>query len=125
MKNKTGSIYKLVLWTLVAFCVVLYPLYHFGGAAVVVSVTIGYLLSLINIIFGYTSIQWGFGKSTKTFFSVVMGGMAIRFVLFITALVVISRCTEFPVSWFIVSFVLCYMYLQYHEIRLVNQKLKK
>ena len=85
---------------------------------------LGFVLSLVNAIFGYSSIRWGFGRSTKTFFLVVLGGMAMRFLVFGVALYLIWRFTHLPPLGFIISFILFYLLLQYYEVRLVTQELK-
>jgi len=124
MANKKGAIFRLLFWHVLIFLVALYPLFRIGGKALVGATFLGFALSLINTIFGYSSIRWGFGRSTKTFFLVVLGGMAMRLVVFGLALYLIWRFTHLPLLGFIISFILFYLLLQYYEVRLVTQELR-
>jgi hypothetical protein len=120
-----GDMRKLVLWTLAAFLLALYPIHRLFGLPVLKTVVIGYLLSLTNIITAYISIRWAFGRKSRDFFAVVMGGMAFRLILFTATLFFILRFTSLPLLGFIISFMIFYVFLQFYEIRLVNQELTK
>ena len=116
---------SILLRTFFLFVLIEIPAYSIFGMQAAKAAFLGFLLSLLNIIFSYASIRWAFGRGTKTFFAVVMGGMASRFIIFAVALFLILRYTKLPLLGFIISFIIFYIFLQYNEVRLINQELKK
>lgn len=101
----------------------LVPVRYFGGDPLAWGVFYGYLVSLINILFAFFSIKWSFNKSTKTFFTVVLGGMGIRFAILVTALFLVWKFVQVPLIGFIVSLVCFYLTLQFFEVRLIQKEL--
>lgn len=97
---------------------------YFGNSRLAWGVFYGYLVSLSNILFSFFSIKWAFNKSTKTFFSVLLGGMGIRFVVVLLALFIAWKFTQIPLVGFIVSLVCFYLTLQFFEARFVQNELK-
>jgi hypothetical protein len=116
---------KLFIWTFSLLLVVLIPVHVIGGDSVSKSVVLAYALSVFNILFGHASIRWSFKRSNKTFYSVIIGGMAGRFILFILAFYYILRHSHLSLVGFLISFFCLYLFLQYFEIRMVNRHLKK
>jgi hypothetical protein len=102
----------------------LIPVNYFGNSRLAWGVFYGYLVSLCNILFSFFSIKWAFNKSTTTFFAVVLGGMALRFVIVILALFIALKFAQIPIIGFIVSLVGFYLTLQVFEIRFVQNELK-
>ncbi len=94
-----------------------------GNSHLAWSVFYGYLVSLINILFAFYSIRWGFDKPNKTFFAVVLGGMGVRFMFLLLALLLVWKFTDLPLSAFIVSLVGFYLTLQFFEVRYVQKEL--
>lgn len=124
MNELTKSLKSIILWTLFAYLILAVPVHFFAGYAWWLSVTLGYGLAAINIISGYISIRYSFGKSLMLFLGVVMGGMAFRFILLGTSLYLLMRYTRLPLLGFLASFMIFYLFLQYHEIKFVNNELK-
>lgn len=96
---------------------------YFGRANLVWGIVYGYLVSLVNMLFAFFSLKWAFNKSNKTFFTVVLGGMGIRFLILIAALFFVWRFARVPLLGFIVSLVGFYLTLQYFEIRFIQKEL--
>ncbi|HOT95671.1 MAG TPA: hypothetical protein PLG50_09985 [bacterium] len=117
-------VWRIVGWTLLAFLVLLVPVYHYGGIGLTRSYALGYLVSLGNIIFSLISIRWAFHRKIRTFYAVILGGMALRFLLFAVVAGLVIAVLHWPLIGFLVSFVLFYLFLQYHEIRFINSELK-
>ncbi|MBD3386917.1 hypothetical protein GF407_18580 [candidate division KSB1 bacterium] len=90
----------------------------------VISITLGYVLGLLYIVSGYLSIRRAFKKKQTLFLIVILGGIAIRFILFAFVLFMLVQFTEYSVAGFIFSFFLFYLFLQIQEIRFVNSELK-
>jgi hypothetical protein len=124
LKN-SHSIARLALLTLVAFLLIIYPVYAFFGWQTTKAVFFGYLLSLLNILLSYSSICWAFHRETKFFFAVVLGGMAVRFIVFALVLIYFLRYTQLPLPGFIISFITFYLFLQYYEVRFINRELRQ
>jgi hypothetical protein len=119
-----SSITRFVFWNVIIFLLALYPLHRFGGVGLVKAVCLGFILGLGNILFSFISIRWGFGRSTKAFLLVVLGGMMMRFFVLGIALFLIWRFTHLPLFGFLVAFIISYILLQYYEVRFVTQELK-
>lgn len=88
-------------------------------------VVLGYLISLANILFAFFSIKWAFDKPTKTFFSVVLGGFFVRFVVLFLGLFLVWKLTNIPFVGFVVSLVGFYLTLQFFEIRFIQKTIKR
>jgi hypothetical protein len=58
--------------------IVAYPLARWGTAEVIWAVIIGAVLSTANAIAGFSTIAYAFGRSSSTFLKVVLGGMGVR-----------------------------------------------
>jgi hypothetical protein len=116
---------KILAYAMIAFVVVLIPLVFFAGPAFIFSFCLGYIVCLLNILFSVFSIRWGFRKKSATFYKVVWGGMLMRLLLFSVIFIALRKFTSLPVSGFLISFVLFYLYLQYQEVRLINETLNK
>jgi len=97
----------------------------FGNPGLVRGVVYGYLVSLANILFAYYSIKWAFGKSNSTFFSVVLGGMGVRFASVLLALFLVWKFSDIPIVAFVVSLMGFYLMLQFFEIRYIQKELSR
>ncbi len=115
----------VLLHTIIVFAVTLIPIAFFSSLPFILSYSLGYLVCLLNILFSVISIRWGFSKKSATFYKVVWGGMLLRLAIFSAMLISLIKCTHLPVTGFLLSFVIFYLYIQYHEVRLVNEKLSK
>ncbi len=117
-------IWRIVGWTVVAFLSLLIPVFWIGHMTLAKSYALGYLVSLINIVSSLLSIRWAFRRSIKTFYLVVFGGMMLRF-FFIAAMVyLVIAVLHWPLSGFLISFIVFYVFLQYQETRYINTELK-
>jgi hypothetical protein len=115
----------VLFYTIIVFTVTLIPIVFFCSLPFVLSYSLGYLVCLVNILFSVASMRWGFAKKSTTFYKVVWGGMLLRLALFSAILIILIKFTQWPVSGFLISFVIFYLYLQYHEVRLVNENLSQ
>ena len=66
-----------------------YPLSRFGSSEVIVAAAIGALLSTVNVIFGFLAIEYAFDKSASVFLKAVLGGMGIRMLFLLGAMLVL------------------------------------
>ena len=120
----TPRVWPVLGWTFLLFVVLYIPVHYLGGPGTDKSYLLGSLLSVVNIFSSLFSIQWAFRRKVKIFYAVVLGGMALRFLVFAAAAWMVIAVLEWPLTGFLVSFIFFYIFLQYHEIRLLNAQLK-
>jgi len=96
---------------------------HFGDSQLVWAVFCGYLVSLVNILFAFYSTKWVLNKPNNTFFTVVLGGMGVRFLFLLIAALCVWKLTPLPLAGFIISTVGFYLTLQFFEVRYVQKEL--
>ncbi len=99
--------------------------YSSGSPLLATAIATGFISSLIYIVIGFASIYNAFDKTSIVFYRMFLGGLAVRFLLFIITLIYIYKCTSIPIIAFVISFILSYIFFQTVEIRLVWQKLEK
>jgi hypothetical protein len=68
-----------------------YPLARFGSAEIVVAVAAGALLSTANVLIGYLAIEYSFERSSTTFLKAVIGGMGLRMLAMVLALLALIK----------------------------------
>jgi hypothetical protein len=72
---------KYVLYaSIIVLIVSFYPVHVYASPLQLRSIIYGYLISLLNVIIGYTLISKGFDKKFKSFMVIVFGGMLVRMV---------------------------------------------
>ena len=80
---------KVGLTLVVASVLGSYPLLRWGTPDVIAAVLAGAAIATVNVLLGFASIDYCQGKSTLTYFKVVIGGMGIRLLLMCGALVLL------------------------------------
>ena len=81
---------RQVVWTLVVAAVLLaWPLWAAGSPAVVTAVVLGAAMSTINVLLGYLAIEYAYDKSYTTFLKAVLGGMGLRLLGMLGAMVLL------------------------------------
>lgn len=82
---------QIVLTLAIAGVLALYPLFRYGSPEIVIAAAAGAALSTVNVLLGYLTIEWSFGKSYSTFLKAVLGGMGVRmlFMVGVTALLIL------------------------------------
>ncbi len=124
--SDSPSLLGFLLLTFVIFVLGQAGLNFFSGISVFKSVLLGYLTSVVSIIAGYYSLQWAFNKNAKTFYIVLYGGMALRFLLFIAIMFVLYLFfPEWSLTAYVISFVVFYVLMQIFEINIINRELKR
>ena len=124
MKNERAIIVAfLAVIFLVAVATV--ALLKFGFTSLASAIVGGFTASLLYILIGYISIQKAFAKPAVKFYRLFLGGLAVRFLLFIITLVLVYRFVNIPIFGFILSFIGFYIVFQIFEMHLIWQKLEK
>ena len=86
MKDSKSFPLQVAAVLLVAALVAAYPLARYGSRETVVAAAVGALLSTVNVLAGYLTIEYSFGKSYTTFLKAVLVGMGVRMGLMLGAL---------------------------------------
>ncbi len=101
----------------------LYPLIVYGTPEIRAGIIVGCIISVLNVLFGYFSIEYAFDKSNKTFMKAVLGGMGIRLVVSLTAVLVLIEVFDFHIVSLVSSLLLFYFIFMLYEILFYNKKL--
>ncbi|RMD92934.1 MAG: hypothetical protein D6813_05015, partial [Calditrichaeota bacterium] len=72
----------------------------------------------------FYSIKWAFNKSLSVFYSVILGGMGLRFLFLLITMFLIWKFTRIPFTGFVISLVGFYITLQIFEVRYIQKELK-
>ena len=99
-----------------------YPLKRLGDAGITSAAILGAVLMTVNVLLGYASIEYSYGKSTATFFTYVLGGMGLRMFLMAGVLVVLIRVFGVHVGGLIVSMGIIYVVFLVLEILHIQKK---
>lgn len=115
---------KQVLLILIVFGVLsVYPIMNYGTPEITNSIIAGGLLTTINVLLGYASIEYSFGKSTTTFVKYVLGGMGIRLLLMTSSLFVLVKAFDFHSLALISSIGFFYIIFMTLEIMFIQKKI--
>ena len=115
---------KHVLATLVASAgLSAYPLWKFGSAEIIKGVAMGALLSTINVLAGYATIEYSFTKSYNTFLKAVLGGMGVRMAFVLVVLLLFIKVFEFHTAALVSSLLGFYVIFLVLEVVFIQRKL--
>jgi hypothetical protein len=76
--------------TLLVICALAaYPLIRYGTPDVILAAALGALLSTVNVLLGFLAIEYAFNKSYTVFLKAVLGGMGVRMLLLLGAMLLL------------------------------------
>ncbi len=116
---------KLFSFSSILIALVLLILYYSENTTYTYEILYGYLGSLFIFTLGFVSIVWSLKSSLKTFMSVVLGGMVVKFILLAVLIFLIMKYTNLNILYFIVTFVFFYIGYQFSESRFINAYVRK
>jgi len=112
---------------LIAFCmlagVAAYPLAKFGSRDVIVAAITGSFLSTINVLLGYAAIEYSLDKPHSTFFRAVVGGMGLRILVMVGALLMFIKVLGMHAMALTVSLLSFYIVYLVLEVWFIQKKL--
>ena len=114
---------KIVLVLLLIGVLAVYPLYKVSDREVTVGFVTGGLISFINVLVGFFSIEYAFDKSNATFLKVILGGMGIRLLAIAALVFILIKVFDFHVFSLTASLFFFYFLFVIFEIVYVNKKL--
>ena len=106
---------RVAVVVLIAGAVLAYPLLRLASPAVVIAIGAGAVMSTLNAILGYFSIEYAFGESYTTFLKVVIGGMGVRMLGMLgimLVLIMVFRVQPLPLTLSMLAFYLVYLVLE-------------
>lgn len=119
------SFLRQVFYILVGTSVLgIYPLYRFGSVEIITAVVSGVALATFNIFLGYFSIELAFEKSTTKFLKVILGGMGIRLLILLSAMVFFIRVLNFHMLAFTITLLGFYTIYLVIEILFIDKKVR-
>jgi hypothetical protein len=99
-----------------------YPTFRFASAEIVVAMSIGALLSTVNVLLGFLAIEFSFDKSYTTFLKIVLGGMGVRMALLLAVLLVLIKVVELHAVALTVSLLSFYLIFLVLEVLFIQKK---
>jgi len=116
-----NAIWLFVRQVGIAFIVVAvlgsYPMYAYGGEAMLQAGGVGAAICAINVLLGCAVSLWAFEKSQAIFFQAILGGMGIRLMVIGAFFFMLVRFSEIHVLGLTLSLFLFYVVFQFLEIR--------
>jgi hypothetical protein len=100
---------------LVGALLAVYPLIRIGSEGVVLAVCVGALLSTVNVLAGFLTIEYSFDKSYTVFLKAVLGGMGVRMVVMLglmLLMILVARLEAVPFTISLLGFYVVYLVLE-------------
>jgi hypothetical protein len=86
LKIDGGFLGRIAVVVAVVGLLLAYPLAAYGSREIVIATVAGAVLSTINVLLGYLAIEYSFQKSYSTFLKAVLGGMGVRMLMILGAM---------------------------------------
>lgn len=99
-----------------------YPLLRYGSADVIAAVAAGAFLSTLHVLLGFLTIEYAFDKSYTVFLKAVLGGMGLRLILLVGALLVLILVAGMHAVALTVSVMVLYLIYLILEIFFLQRK---
>jgi hypothetical protein len=125
MKVDRSFIKNILLVILGSLIISAYPLYALASNAIVIAAIAGGLLSTINIMLGYISIEIAYKGSMTKFMKWILGGIGIRLLFLLAALLFGIKVLQFHMLAFIISLFAFYTVYLILEILYIDKKVRE
>lgn len=106
----------------VAAALAAYPLSRYGSPEVIRAAAAGAVLSTVNVLAGFFAIEYAFDKSYTVFVKAVLGGMGVRMLLLLGAMVVLILVFHMHTVALTVSLLSLYVVYLVLEILFIQKK---
>jgi len=115
---------KQILFTVLIVGVLsAYPLAVYADKQMMYGIIAGCVISVMNILAGYLSIEYAFDRSNTTFLKVILGGMGIRLLAVAAILVILLKVFQVHTYGLVFSFFFFYIVFAILEILFLNKKI--
>jgi hypothetical protein len=120
------SFFRNILFVILCSLIIsAYPLYALASKEIVIAVVAGALLSTINVMLGYFSIEMAYERSMTKFMKWILGGMGIRMLFLLAALLFVIKVLQFHLLAFIISLFAFYTVYLILEILYIDKKVRE
>jgi hypothetical protein len=119
-----GFLKYVLIASIIVFVVASYPVYLYASPEQIKAIVYGYLISLVNVVIGFSLNNAALGRKTKSFMVMVFGGMLIRMLIvavLLLALLYIARLE--PVMLTVSVFFFYFLFISI-EIKFLHKKIK-
>ncbi len=99
-----------------------YPLSRYGSPEVIAAAVAGALLSTVNVLLGFLAIEYAFDKSYTVFLKAVLGGMGLRMLCLLGAMIVLILVFHMHTVALTVSLLGFYLIYLFLEILFIQKK---
>ena len=100
-----------------------YPVFKYLSNWMIISIGVGCLLSLFNVLIGYIIIKKSLKKSTKSFFQYIIGGIGIRLFLIGGLVILFIKVIQLDEVGFLISMLTYYFLFLFMEVYYINRNL--
>lgn len=114
---------QVALTLFVTFALAAYPLSRYGSREIISAVVAGALLSTVNVLLGFFAIEYAFDKSYTVFLKAVLGGMGLRMMLLLGALIVLILVFHMHTLALTISLLSLYLIYLVLEILFIQKKM--
>ena len=125
MKFDRSFFKNILIVILCSFIISVYPLYAFASKGIVIAVISGALLSTVNMMLGYISIEMAYKGSMTKFMKWILGGMGIRLLLLLAVLLFVIKVLKLHLLAFIISLFAFYAVYLVLEILYIDKKVRE
>ncbi len=107
-----------------AAALAVYPLARYASADVIAAVMAGALISTLNALAGFLTIEYAFEKSYTVFLRAVLGGMGLRLMVMLGALLALILAAGMHAVALTVSVMVLYLVYLVLEILFLQRKVR-
>lgn len=101
-----------------------FPLLKYATNEVIEGVAAGVALSVVNVLLGYTVIQFSLNKSYTTFIQIVLGGIAVRLFVMVGLLLICVGLLKFHSISLVGSLFVMYAIFLTIEVLYIHKKIQ-
>lgn len=123
-KFDLGFLIYVLIASFIVFVAASYPVYLYASPEQVESIIYGYLISLVNVVIGFSLNNAALGRKTKSFMVMVFGGMLIRMVIVAVLLLVLLYVAGLEPVMLTASVFFFYFLFISIEIKFLHKKIK-
>jgi hypothetical protein len=114
---------QIALTLSATFALAAYPLSRYGSPEIISAVIVGALLSTVNVLLGFFAIEYAFDKSYTVFLKAVLGGMGVRMVLLLGAMIVLILVFHMHTVALTISLLSLYVIYLVLEVLFIQKKM--
>lgn len=119
-----GFLKYVLIASFIVFVVALYPIYLYALPKQTESIVYGYLISLVNVVIGFSLNNAALGRKPKSFMVLVFGGMLIRMLIVAVLLLVLLYFAKLEPVMLTASVFFFYFLFISIEIKFLHKKIK-